>query len=299
MIKQNFLTGEYVVFSLNRAKRPKDMKRNVLNTPKNLCPFCIENKHMIQDAIYTNYNEEIKLINNKYPILSNGEDYGIHFVLIDTKSHDKNIVDFSNVHMYYIMKAMQDILNILYTDKKLRYVQIFKNQGINAGASQSHSHWQIIGLSMLPNKQRYMLDALKKYKQMNNACYFCNIDYQKTIVCENSGFVAFCPEDALYCYEINIMPKDHITSFRYFKDDMLNQLGSILKISIEKLNKMYLNLDYNICVYNSFREEDDQHFFIQIIPRMGNIAGFEFSTGMFVNCVSPQDASNNLRSIKI
>ena len=194
------------------------------------------------------------------------------------------------------MKCMKDILDMLYIDKKLRYVQIFKNQGVNAGASQSHSHWQIIGLSMLPNKQRYMIDKLKKYR---GKCYFCEIDYFKNLVYENNSFVAFCPEDSLYCYEIKIMPKYHITNLRYLDETGLIALADVLSISLRKLNKIYENLDYNICFYNAFRKEDEYHFFIQIIPRMGNMAGFEFSTGMFVNSVLPDIASENLRAIKL
>lgn len=298
MIKKNFLTGEYVIFSLDRLKKPQSIKNNILTTPIKCCPFCIENKNMTSEPIYSSFNDEIRLVYNKYPILvSNPENYGIHYVLIDTKGHDKNIINYTDEHMFYLMKSMKDILNILYEDEKLKYVQIFKNKGINAGASQSHSHWQIIGLSILPNKQKYMIDCLKNYENENNKCYFCSIDYRENLVYENNGFVAFCPEDSLYCYEINIMPKEHITNIRHLDDYMLDQLGKILKKCLIKLDLVYSNIDYNICIYNGFREENEYHFFIQIIPRVGNLAGFEFSTGMFVNSMLPKDAAKALRQI--
>ena len=37
-------------------------------------------------------------------------------------------------------------------DPRSKYVQIFKNQGKDAGASQSHSHWQITSLCVVPLK---------------------------------------------------------------------------------------------------------------------------------------------------
>lgn len=298
MIKKNFLTGEYVIFSLDRANKPQNIKTNILTTPIKFCPFCIENKKMTSEPIYSCFNNEIRLVYNKYPIIvSNEENYGLHYVLIDTKNHEKNIINYTNEHMFYLIKSIKDILNMLYEDKKLKYVQIFKNKGINAGASQSHSHWQILGLSMLPNKQRYMIDTLKEYEDKNQKCYFCNIDYSENLVSENNEFVAFCPEDSLYCYEINIMPKKHITNIRYLDDYMLEQLGKILKKCLIKLDLIYNNIDYNICIYSGFREEDEYHFFIQIIPRVGNLAGFEFSTGMFVNSTLPKDAAKFLREI--
>ncbi|WP_250278240.1 galactose-1-phosphate uridylyltransferase [[Clostridium] colinum] len=298
MIRKNFLTGEYVIFSLDRVKRPQNIKKDILTTPIKFCPFCTENKHMISEPIYRSFNDEIRLIYNKYPIISDiNENYGVHYVLIDTKSHEKSIINYTDEHMFYLMKSIKDILNILYKDKNLKYVQIFKNQGRNAGASQSHSHWQILGLSILPNKQKYMIDVLNKYEKENKKCYFCSNNFDENIVYENNEFLAFCPEDCLYCYEINIIPKKHITSIRYLDDTMLEQLGIILKKCLIKLNLIYINLDYNICVYNGFKEEDEYHFFIQIIPRIGNLAGFEFSTGMFVNSVLPKEAAKSLREI--
>lgn len=298
MIKKNFLTGEYVIYSLDRAKRPQNMKKAILTTPIRICPFCIENKYMTPNDMYTSFNEEIRIIENKYPIVTtNNHMYGIHYVLIDTKDHEKNIINYTNEHMFYLIKSIKDILNILYEDKKLNYVQVFKNKGLNAGASQSHSHWQILGLSILPNKQKYMLSVLKDYELKNKKCYFCSLDYKDYLIYENKEFLAFCPNDSLYCYEINIIPKQHITNIRYLNNTMLEQLGNILKKCLIKLDLIYRNVDYNICIYNGFRKEYEYHFFIQIIPRIGNLAGFEFSTGMFVNSVLPKDAANNLRKI--
>ena len=44
------------------------------------------------------------------------------------------------------MKTMQKRYRQLEEDPRSKYVQIFKNQGKDAGASQSHSHWQITSL---------------------------------------------------------------------------------------------------------------------------------------------------------
>ncbi len=298
MIKQNFLTGEYVIYSLERFKRPQSNKKNILTTPIDICPFCIENKHLAANNIYTTFNEEIRIIDNKYPILTNNDtNYGKHYVLIDTKDHYKNIIDFTDEHLFYLIKSIKEFFEILSTDKNLKYVQVFKNQGQNAGASQEHSHWQVLGLSTLPNKQKYMINALKKYEEENEKCYFCSLDYSENFVYENKDFLAFCPEDSLYCYEVNIIPKKHITNIIYLDDKMLKNLGVILKKILIKLNLMYNNLDYNICLYNGLKSQEEYHFFIQIIPRVGNLGGFEFSTGMFVNSVLPTDAAKALRNI--
>lgn len=297
VIKQNFLTGEYVIYSIDREKRPQTIKKHICPTPVEHCPFCLQNKHMTFKPIYTSFNEEIRIVDNKYPIIKDCENtYGKHYVLIDTKEHQKNIIHFTDEHMFYVMKSIKDILNILYKDEKLQYVQIFKNKGVNAGASQHHSHWQILGLPILPNKQKYVINTLKDYETKNNKCYFCNLNFLDNLVYETNDFLAFCPEDSLYYYEINIIPKQHITNIAYLDDNMLKQLGHTLKKCLIKLDAVHNNIDYNICLYNGSKT-DEYHFFIQIIPRIGNIAGFEFSTGMFINSCLPQDAAKSLRKV--
>lgn len=299
MIKKNFLTGEYVIFSPDRENRPKHFSSlDIFETPKEKCPFCLENAYMTFEPIYSVFEEEIRILENKYPILTKDKNlYGIHQVIIDTKEHDKRIQEYTDEHIFYVMKAIKEKIDLLYNDCKIRYVQVFKNEGINAGASQSHSHWQILGISILPNKQSKIVQAFKQYENEKGKCYLCDIDCSKNMVLENKYFFAFCPEDSLFSYEVDIIPKDHITSFRYLGDEELMYIGKILKDSIYKLSTFHNNLNYNICLYSGLRKEDEHHFFIQIIPRLGNLAGFEFSTGMYVNSILPNIAAKNLREI--
>ncbi|MDE6181817.1 MAG: DUF4931 domain-containing protein, partial [Eubacteriales bacterium] len=161
MIKKSFLTGDYVIFSPERIKRPQ-----FIHKQENKCPFCLENKDMIEDCLYETFNEEIRIISNKYPIVKQDENFfGIHQVIIDTKEHNKKMQDFSDEHMFYLMKAIKESFEKFYEEKRIRYVQFFKNQGKSAGASQAHSHWQILGVPVLPEKQQKILQSFKKYKE--------------------------------------------------------------------------------------------------------------------------------------
>ena len=115
MIKKNFLTGEYVIFSLDRAKKPQNIKTNILTTPIKFCPFCIENKKMTSEPIYSCFNDEIRLVYNKYPIIvSNEENYGVHYVLIDTKNHEKDIINY--IDYYNNKKKIKRMSPVQYRD---------------------------------------------------------------------------------------------------------------------------------------------------------------------------------------
>lgn len=298
MIRKNFLTGDYVIFSTERAKRPQYIKKEGIDICIN-CPFCLENKHNLIN-IYEAFNEEIRIIQNKYPIVKDTKDFfGLHQVIIETKEHNKKMQDFSNEHMFYLMKTIKENFEKFYKEKRLRYVQFFKNQGFTSGASQPHSHWQILGVPILPKKQEKIVQAFKNFKQETGKCYLCSLNLEKYIIEQNEYFVAFCPEDSLFFYEINIMPKKHILSIKNLDEKGIKALGEILRNSIKRLNFIYNEIDYNICLFNGLREEDEHHFFFQIIPRLGNVGGYEFSTGMFVNSILPEMAAKNLKEVII
>jgi UDPglucose--hexose-1-phosphate uridylyltransferase len=38
---------------------------------------------------------------------------------------------------------------------------------------------------------------------------------------------------------------------------------------------------------------------VEILPRLGGIAGFEFGTGFFINSTLPEEAAQFLRSVRV
>lgn len=175
MMKRCFLTGEYVFYATDRAKRPHSFKKQSVKTvPEQYCPFCLRNEYMTPGVIYATEDNSIRIVPNKYPFIdADNEFFGVHDVLIDTADHNEPMSHFSDNHMFKLMETMQMRYRQLEEDPRSKYVQIFKNQGKDAGASQSHSHWQITSLCVVPLKMEHMLGVLKNYYEcQNRKCYF-------------------------------------------------------------------------------------------------------------------------------
>src|SRR2546425_11043311 len=49
-----------------------------------------------------------------------------------------------------VLRAYRERYHDLAADRRIKYVQIFKNHGERAGASYSHPHSQIIGIPIVP-----------------------------------------------------------------------------------------------------------------------------------------------------
>lgn len=302
MIKRCFLTGEYVFYATERSKRPHSFKRNNIKvTPREFCPFCPQNSYMTPEPIYD--DGVVKIVPNKYPFVhTNEETYGVHDVVIDTQNHDEKLMDFTDEHLFKLMKVMQNRFCDLENHKDCKYVQIFKNQGMEAGASQSHSHWQITSLPVIPLKMEHLLSVLKDYYNENNKCYFCSIDFGTRIVAENDSFVSYIPADGKFPYGMDLLAKRHISSLREFSDKELMDFGTILRESLRRLVALRPGISFNVCLYSCPKDTDCKdyfHFYAQIIPRIGYMAGFEFSTGCYINSVLPESGAEELRNTNI
>lgn len=302
MMKRCFLTGEFVFYATDRAKRPHSFKKfDARTTPKEYCPFCLENSHMTPPLIYAEPDNSIRIVPNKYPFLANtAEHYGVHDVLIDTAEHEERMSQFSEEHMHRLMRVIQKRFIQLEGDEGSQFVQVFKNQGRDAGASQSHSHWQITSMCVVPLKMEHLCEVLGKYHREHGVCYYCNLDFGNRVIEESDLFRVYMPADAKFAYEMDILPKRHIASIRDFTDEELRDFGIMLNHSVRRLNKVYEGLCYNVCFYSApkSREFDDCfHFYAQIIPRIGHMAGFEFSTGCYINSILPEEGAKKLREV--
>ena len=116
----------------------------------------------------------------------------------------------------------------------IEYVQVFKNNGPYAGASISHSHWQVLGVPVLTSEQEAAFNVFEKHKAETGRCIMCDMikhekEAKKRIVNENEFFVSFTPYASRQSFEMWIVPKRHIQTMGDLSDDELKSLAGFLK----------------------------------------------------------------------
>ena len=311
-IRKNPITGDLVIFATERNNRPYDfIKKNELkyDSDKN-CPFCPGNERETPKEVYKDdeNNWSIRVFQNKYPILQEFDrkifdydfyecfcGYGIHEVVVDTPKHIQKLYEYSDEHIINVIKSLKERFNSIYNKDNINYVQIFRNYGYNAGMSLIHSHWQILGMSIYGKIQRDMIYNIREYLNKNNNCIICDIIFNERnqkirIISENENFISFVPYAAKFSYEIYIVPKKHISTFNDFDNYHIRDFALILKDMMKRVYKINDNISYNICFMDSPKclEQKHFHWYANIVPRIGNLAGFELSTGAFINPVMPE-----------
>jgi UDPglucose--hexose-1-phosphate uridylyltransferase len=247
-----------------------------------------------------------------YDMMAN---FGAHEVIIETPDHQKELKDRTTDEITEVITVLQDRVEDLHKDKRLRYILVFKNKGRDAGASLMHPHHQLIALPITPKRVREELHGAENYFKLKERCIFCDlmeeeISSGERMVYENDAFMSFCPYAARFPFETWILPKDHSIDFYGQKArGKTGALADILKTLLAKFSKVLNNPSYNYIIHaapNRFPRggywqtiEYDFHWHIELWPKLTQVAGFEWGSGFYINPVSPEAAAGYLRNEKI
>ncbi|MDP2647838.1 MAG: DUF4921 family protein [Candidatus Yanofskybacteria bacterium] len=323
--RKDLVSGEWVLFSTGRKRRPhQSNSKDQLSSPTE-CPF--DDLKKTGQEIVWNYpegSEEITVIKNKFPAVKPGlcaplfnigpfeahEGSGTHDVFV-YKDHNKLFADFSEPEFVNVIRAYKKrYLEILQLEDCAQYVLLFHNYGSDAGASIMHPHSQVLSTPILPPDVSRSLHGAKNFFQANQKRVYDLMiawekEQKKRIVYENDFFVAFCPFVSKYPYEIRIFAKDGHAHFEKMPDALDPHLANALSVVLKKTSKALDNPSFNFFIHTAPVEssEKDLHDFyswhVEIIPKLKIDAGFEMGTGVVINVVDPDEAAQLLRDTQV
>ncbi|MGE5195015.1 MAG: galactose-1-phosphate uridylyltransferase, partial [Deltaproteobacteria bacterium] len=192
-------------------------------------------------------------------------------------------------------------------DLRFQTVIIFKNQGEAAGTSLKHPHWQLIATPVVPRLLRLKYAVATDYFDMTGNCLYCDklqheLEEKKRILAANDRFVALLPYASHLPFETWILPRAHQASFGLVSTEHFRPLAEILKTVLLKLHRGLENPDFNLTIDTVSRGDEDKSYFlwhIRILPRLTTPAGFELGSGMSINTVLPEEATEYLRNVDV
>ncbi len=334
-IRYDRIHDTHVIIAPERLHRPdcngtvSDTKVPELN-----CPFCEGNESMTPPEIFairepeSFVNEEgwqTRVVPNLYKavqieaphehhygLFEHWEGFGAHEVIIDTPEHHTSMTQWSENAVIAWLKALRARVADLRRDQRIAYISLFKNEGEQAGSTQAHSHTQLIGLPLIPKVQRddYQRNY-EYYKHNGNALFASEIKYEEEdgqrIVANHGDFTAYCPYASAYPFEVMISSKKALGQIDTLSDSSMEALAPLLLSTLKKLKIQLGCFAFNLSIVtpplqvNSVENEllssvdDACRFAIRIMPRIYKFGGFEVSTGVMINPVSPEDAAKLLR----
>lgn len=330
-IRKDHLLDRWVVIATHRKRRPTDFvkKEDVAQrVDKSSCPFCPGNERMTPPAVLVYLKDGknivkkrdtdgvrhtdwlIRCVPNLFSAFSppeSGEDsksgkaVGHHEVLIESPNHVEHPAVAKTPQLANVVSGYVDRLGELSSKPYVKYVSIFRNHGLDAGASLSHAHSQIIAMPMIPSTVNEELRASREFHETHGRCFFCNLLKKEKggprFIWENQDFVAFTSWAGTNPFEFWIVPKSHQGTLLDMKPETVEGLAEALKTCLGGLRSLLNDPPYNYGFHVAPTKKASKyyHWHLEVYPKLSIWAGFEKSTGTYINVVPPEDAAQSLK----
>ncbi len=330
-LRKDPVVGRWVIISTERSRRPTSFDPAPPVKAPSFCPFCPGNEDKTPPEVFAHRANggapnstgwDVRVVPNKFPALQiegtldrRGEGLydkmngiGAHEVVIETPVHDQDLADLPIEHVRRVLVAYRERLVDLHRDRRFRYVLIFKNHGVRAGATLEHTHTQLIATPIIPLMLQDELEGAQRYFELKERCVFCDIVQQETadndgrrVVTMNDRFIALAPFAPRFPFETWILPRRHDAAYQAVEDESeFLELAGILRDVLQRLNRALDRPPFNFVIHTSPVSEGDLEYFhwhIEIMPKLTLVAGFEMGSGFYINPTPPEDAAQYLREI--
>ena len=290
--RYNILTGEWVLVSPNRTKRPwqgKTENASIDNKPQYVpdCYLCPGNNRS-SGEINPEYKEPFSFYNDFPALRPEGPEENITNGLLRAESETGicKVICFSPDHSLTLpLMQVEDITKVVQTWKKeyqelgdregINYVQIFENKGEIMGCSNPHPHGQIWAQRSIPNEIVKKTAKLKEFWEANNKSLISTYLEQELasgerLVLENEHFVALVPYWAIWPYEVMIIPRTHYSHIGQLNNDEEKAFAQIIKdLCIRYDNLFETSFPYSAGIHQqptSGEAHEEWHFHMSFYP---------------------------------
>jgi UDPglucose--hexose-1-phosphate uridylyltransferase len=156
---------------------------------------------------------------------------------------------------------------------------------------------------MVPTTIQEELNASKAFYAEQGKCVFCDILEREAkgprLISEDADFVILAPYASINPLEFWILPKKHAANILNLTEPAISAFAKTLKASLKALKDLVNDPPYNYGFHLALNPEaqDSYHWHLEVYPKLGIWAGFEKSTGVYINTVPPETAADSLRKI--
>ncbi|NLP59417.1 UDP-glucose--hexose-1-phosphate uridylyltransferase [Lutibacter sp. B1] len=310
--RYNILTGEWVLVSPHRTKRPWQGKVEKINTEKKpkyseTCYLCPGNKRSSGD-VNPQYQKPYSFINDFSALLNDVpfEEFSDGLLKAESESGICKVVCFSPDHSLTLplmeVDAITDVISLWQKEYKelgeidgINHVQIFENKGDVMGCSNPHPHGQIWSQRSIPEEVVKKQIKLKEYWETNKRSLledYVNqeLELDQRVLLENEYFVSLIPYWAVWPYETMILPKKKITHIGELNKDQKIAFAEIIKKTTIKLDNIFTtSFPYSMGIHQAptdGKPHPEWHFHMSFYPpllRSATVKKFMVGYEMFAN----------------
>ncbi len=327
--RYNILTGEWVLVSPHRTKRPWQGKtEKAANEVRPhfdpSCYLCPTNSRS-SDKVNPDYKEPYSFVNDFPALMADGPEEHVSNGLLQAESETGicKVVCFSPDHSLTLpLMEVEEIQKVIKTWKKeyaqlgslegINYVQIFENKGDVMGCSNPHPHGQIWSQKSIPSEVLKKGAHLKAHWDSSNRSLLQDyleqeLELDERIVLKNEHFVALVPYWAIWPYEVMILPKKHLQHIGQLNAEEEQAFAAIIKaLCIRYDNLFKTSFPYSSGIHQQPTTGDgypEWHFHMSFYPpllRSATVKKFMVGYELFASPqrdITAEQAAETLRTL--
>ncbi len=328
--RYNPLTGEWLLVSPHRAKRPwqgQVEKRQEEKLPEfdpecYLCPGNIraggvKNPDYKNTFVFVNDFSALKpdIPEGKYQedkIFDADSEKGLCKVICFSPRHDFTLPEMSTDAIKKVVDVWQrEYVEIGGLDY-VNYVQIFENKGSIMGCSNPHPHGQIWAQTSIPGEPSKECFYQKKFYDSNKKSLLSvylekELEKEDRVVIENDNFVVVAPFWGVWPYETIIISKRHFQDISLMSEEEKLSFADILKkLTIVYDNLFEVSFPYSAGIHQrptDAKNHPEWHFHMHFYPpllRSATIKKFMVGYEMLGNPqrdITPEISAKQLREL--
>ena len=325
--RKNILTGEWVLVSPHRTKRPwqgmqeqgKELKTLEYDSNCYLCPGNTRANNEINPDYKNTYSFindfsailDVKIENFKDNLLEAHTESGICKVLCYSPNHSLTMSQMDESEIVSIIKLWQKEYKDLGSIENINNIQIFENKGESMGCSNPHPHGQIWAQKSIPTDILKKQNNFKKFYKNNNQSMLLayikkELELKERIIYENESFVVLVPFWAVWPYESMVITKNHRKSILELNEKEVTDYANILKILTTKYDNLFqTSFPYSTGIHQAptnNEQNKEWHMHMSFYPpllRSASIKKFMVGYEMFgepQRDITPEQAAESLRN---
>ena len=325
----NILTGEWVLVSPHRAKRPWQGQNEAVNNEvrpsyDENCYLCATNTR-INGEINPDYKDVFVFTNDFAALQKDSPSFNVNDGLFKAQSetgickvicfspdHSKSLADMTPEEIQKVVFAWQNEYTNLAKEPTINYVQIFENKGAVMGCSNPHPHGQIWSQSTLPNEVDKKNNQQFFYYKKNNSSLLGDYLQQELvakerIIFENDDFVVLVPFWAVWPFETMIAPKKQKENIVDLNNTEALHYAEAISVITKAYDKLFsTSFPYSSGIHQAPTNGLDNshwHFHMSFYPpllRSATVKKFMVGYEMFgtpQRDITAEQAANRLRNL--
>ena len=327
--RYNILTGEWILVSPHRTKRPwqgkveKPVEDNRPSYDPN-CYLCPGN--MRASGVQTPNYDQVYAFTNDFPallldtstetfedglLMAKGE-VGTSRVICFSPDHSLTLPQMDHKDIVKVLDLWQDEYRTLGANPSINHVQIFENKGDIMGCSNPHPHGQIWAQSSIPEEVVKKSANQKTYFESTGRSLLGDylaqeVEKGERLIVENDFFVALVPFWAVWPYEAMIIPREQVINLDKISNEQKEGFADILKkLTIRYDNLFECSFPYSAGIHQAPTDGSNHeywHMHMSFYPpllRSATVKKFMVGYEMFANPqrdITAEQAAEKLRGL--